>query len=53
MTDYAVRSALPRVVLRNGIGLASLKCLFKNFCLFNAIFSKRNPKFFVAHGEKG
>ena len=41
MTDYAGRSALPRVVLRNSIGLISLKCLFKNYCLFYGNFPKK------------
>ena len=50
MTNYTGRSALPRVVLCNYAGLASLKCFSRMVAFFMAI--KTNIRIFLFHKEK-
>ena len=51
MTNYTGRSALPRVVLCNYAGLASLTCFSRMVALFMAI--KTNIRIFLLfHKEK-
>ena len=51
MTNYTGRSALPRVVLCNYAGLASLKCFSRIVALFMAI--KKYQDLFISQREKG